>query len=273
MIDNILKGYRVLDLSQYLPGPYATRLLADLGAEVVKVEPPSGDPMRQFIYLDDDGLSPLYKQINAGKTVVHIDLKAKVGHDQFRAPNRDGRFAIAPLLGEQAHCRDNLAGAGIFDHGHIFMAQQGEFAFGPIPDEDADERIVFLLFVVGMEGQFDQLRVIGRRSPAQAQVFGQLAGKFERVHCQVLVEMVGKLKVGRFTFNRNKNSHGIFHAVAIHQDQRAVSLSDRGRETATQNKAGSGWGSVKNGLGCRAHWDASVSKQRQKCTAGKISGQ
>lgn len=84
MIDDILKGYRVLDLSQYLPGPYATRLLADLGADVVKVEPPAGDPMRRFIYLDDDGLSPLYKQVNAGKTVIRLDLKNKAGCDLFR---------------------------------------------------------------------------------------------------------------------------------------------------------------------------------------------
>lgn len=75
MLDATLQGCRVLDLSQYLPGPYATRLLADLGADVVKVEPPGGDPMRSFIFLDDDGRSPLYKQVNAGKTVIRLDLK------------------------------------------------------------------------------------------------------------------------------------------------------------------------------------------------------
>jgi crotonobetainyl-CoA:carnitine CoA-transferase CaiB-like acyl-CoA transferase len=83
MLADTLQGYRVLDLSQYLPGPYATRLLADLGADVVKVEPPDGDPMRTFAFLDDDGLSPLYKQINAGKTVVRLDLKSESGHARF----------------------------------------------------------------------------------------------------------------------------------------------------------------------------------------------
>lgn len=84
MLDDILRGYRVLDLSQYLPGPYATRILADLGADVVKVEPPGGDPMRHFIFLDEDQVSPLYKQINAGKTVVRLDLKSDAGRDVFR---------------------------------------------------------------------------------------------------------------------------------------------------------------------------------------------
>jgi crotonobetainyl-CoA:carnitine CoA-transferase CaiB-like acyl-CoA transferase len=83
MLDDTLQGFRVLDLSQYLPGPYATRLLADLGADVVKVEPPGGDPMRTFIFLDDDGLSPLYKQVNAGKKVVQIDLKSESGRACF----------------------------------------------------------------------------------------------------------------------------------------------------------------------------------------------
>lgn len=76
MFNDCLQGIRVLDLSQYIPGPFATQILADLGAEVLKVEPPSGDPMRGFMLRDDDGLSPLYKQINAGKQLLELDLKS-----------------------------------------------------------------------------------------------------------------------------------------------------------------------------------------------------
>jgi len=78
-----LTGIRVLDLSQYLPGPYAGQILADLGAEVVKVEPPAGDPLRQVPPLDGDGLSAFYKLVNAGKTVVRLDLKAAAGKAAF----------------------------------------------------------------------------------------------------------------------------------------------------------------------------------------------
>jgi crotonobetainyl-CoA:carnitine CoA-transferase CaiB-like acyl-CoA transferase len=69
-----LEGIRVVDFTQLLPGPAATRLLADFGAEVVKIEPPAGDPARQappFV----DGQSSLFAEINRGKKSVVADLK------------------------------------------------------------------------------------------------------------------------------------------------------------------------------------------------------
>ena len=78
-----LRGTRVLDLSQYVPGPYATQMLADLGADVLKIEPPGGDPMRGLEPRDADGISPFWKTINAGKTIVEIDLKSSAGAALF----------------------------------------------------------------------------------------------------------------------------------------------------------------------------------------------
>lgn len=75
MAFGFLAGTRVVDLSQYLPGPYAALMLADLGADVAKVEPPGGDPGRALAPLDADGVSPLWKLVNAGKTIVTLDLK------------------------------------------------------------------------------------------------------------------------------------------------------------------------------------------------------
>lgn len=83
MLQDCLAGVKVLDLSQYIPGPFATLLLADMGAEVVKVEPPQGDPMAVFEPRDADGVSPYYKAVNAGKTIVRLDLKTPEGQATF----------------------------------------------------------------------------------------------------------------------------------------------------------------------------------------------
>ena len=70
-----LDGYRVLDLSRVVSGPLCGRLLADLGADVVKIEPPIGDVTRTVVPFVS-GMSPYFAQMNAGKRNVSIDLKA-----------------------------------------------------------------------------------------------------------------------------------------------------------------------------------------------------
>lgn len=69
-----LAGLRVLDFSIMMAGPYCARLLADLGADVVKIEPPEGDDMRQRAPLRQ-GHSPYFGQLNAGKRSLALDLK------------------------------------------------------------------------------------------------------------------------------------------------------------------------------------------------------
>ncbi|MGL4285315.1 MAG: CaiB/BaiF CoA transferase family protein [Phreatobacter sp.] len=72
-----LADVRVVDLSELLPGPYATQLLGDLGATVIKVERPAGDNARAM-------LPGLFAAVNRGKQSVVIDLKSEAGRRQFR---------------------------------------------------------------------------------------------------------------------------------------------------------------------------------------------
>jgi len=73
--DPPLAGLLVADFSRVLAGPYATMLLADLGAEVVKVESPQGDETRTWMPPQRDGVSTYYLGINRGKRSVALDLR------------------------------------------------------------------------------------------------------------------------------------------------------------------------------------------------------
>ena len=73
-----LDGIRVLDFSMFLAGPYCTRLMADLGAEIIKVEPPGGDFLRNAPPYRD-GQSAYFAHMNCGKKSIVLNLKSKKG--------------------------------------------------------------------------------------------------------------------------------------------------------------------------------------------------
>ena len=75
-----LAGLKVLDFTRVVAGPYATRMLSDLGAEVLKVEPPEGDVTRK-LGNPGDGVSGYYLQQNIGKRNICVDLKAPGARD------------------------------------------------------------------------------------------------------------------------------------------------------------------------------------------------
>jgi crotonobetainyl-CoA:carnitine CoA-transferase CaiB-like acyl-CoA transferase len=76
-----LAGIRVIDLGQYYFGPYCSMLLARLGAEVIKIESPDGDPYRRLPTAYDDGTSVQFRLINSGKKLMRVDLKRPEGRD------------------------------------------------------------------------------------------------------------------------------------------------------------------------------------------------
>ncbi|MGZ6969010.1 MAG: CoA transferase, partial [Acidimicrobiia bacterium] len=79
-----LDGQRVLELGSFIAGPFAGQLLGDLGADVVKIEPPeSGDPMRRWGVLDG-GRSLWWPAIARNKRSVAIDLRDPRGRDAAR---------------------------------------------------------------------------------------------------------------------------------------------------------------------------------------------
>ena len=79
-----LAGYRVLELGSTIAGPFCGRLLADFGAEVIKVEPPEGDAVRTM-GKRYKGKSLYGASIMRNKSLVSLDLRRKEGRDLVRA--------------------------------------------------------------------------------------------------------------------------------------------------------------------------------------------
>lgn len=80
-----LSNLRVLDLSQHLAGPFCTMLLADMGAEVIKVEPPWGDESRAGAgYVKLEGQSSYFMFPNRNKKSISLDLKKEKGVEALK---------------------------------------------------------------------------------------------------------------------------------------------------------------------------------------------
>ena len=75
----LLQGLRILDLTSVILGPYATQILGDLGAEIIKIEPPEGDSMRPVAPQAAPGLSAIFANCNRNKRSVMLDLKTEAG--------------------------------------------------------------------------------------------------------------------------------------------------------------------------------------------------
>jgi crotonobetainyl-CoA:carnitine CoA-transferase CaiB-like acyl-CoA transferase len=136
-----LTGIRVIDLTTVLMGPYATQILGDMGADVIKVETPSGDSLRYAGPARHRGMGPIFLHVNRNKRSITLDLKTKEGREAMlklcesadvlaynvrpQAMNRLG-------LGYEDVCKRNpkIVYAGMFGFG-----RNGPYANNPAYDD------------------------------------------------------------------------------------------------------------------------------------------
>jgi crotonobetainyl-CoA:carnitine CoA-transferase CaiB-like acyl-CoA transferase len=97
-----LAGLRVLDYGQYVAAPFATMLLADLGADVVKVEPPGGDEWRRYDPFQP-GESRYFYALNRGKRSIALDLKTPEGRERSRGLIATADALVHNCLPDRAH--------------------------------------------------------------------------------------------------------------------------------------------------------------------------
>lgn len=123
-----LAGLRILDMSWLLPGPFCTGVLADLGADVVKVEPPGGDYYQ--------AIAPgAYTVINAGKVVRRLDLKSTTGRNELRRIIQEADVFIEGFRpGVMARLGFDFAAVSSLNPRIIYASISGYGQTGPLSD-------------------------------------------------------------------------------------------------------------------------------------------
>ncbi len=79
-----LEGLRIIDLTAMVMGPYCTQIMADMGADVIKVEPPSGDDTRNISIGPKPGMGCVFVNVNRGKRSIILDLRTEAGKTALR---------------------------------------------------------------------------------------------------------------------------------------------------------------------------------------------
>lgn len=141
--DAPLAGVRVIDLTAMFLGPYTTMLMARMGADVVKVEPPDGDVLRRVGAGRNPDMGPIFLAANHGKRSIAIDLKRPGGRAAMRRlvagsdafvtnlrPEALGRLGLGP---------DVLTAA---DERLVYVALRGFGAAGPYRDRAAYDDVI-----------------------------------------------------------------------------------------------------------------------------------
>ena len=95
-----LKGIKVVDTTQGYTGPYLSFMLAEAGAEIIKVEPIEGDWSKKLSPQTDKGISALYQSFNRNKTITQIDLQTDEGQSKFESLLEDADILIEEWTSE-----------------------------------------------------------------------------------------------------------------------------------------------------------------------------
>lgn len=136
-----LAGVRILDITTVIMGPYAARILGDMGADVIKIEPPSGDTVREVGPSRSKGMGPFYMHANRNKRSLAIDLKHPAGKE---AADRLVRSADVLLYNVRPQAMERLGlgyerlrelNPGLIYAGAYGFGQAGPYAKRPAFDD------------------------------------------------------------------------------------------------------------------------------------------
>lgn len=136
-----LEGVKIIDMTSVLMGPHATQMMGDMGAEVIKVESPEGDPMRQVPPFRNPGMGAIFLNANHNKKSLCIDLKSDAGRRvllQLAASADILIYNIRPKAMERlglGYDALSAANPGLIYAGLVGYGQDGPYADHPAYDD------------------------------------------------------------------------------------------------------------------------------------------
>lgn len=227
LVSGPLEGITILDLTQLLPGPLATRHLQAWGAEVVKIEPPgAGDGARAMYLTEDDQArgqaSGFFRSLNEGKTLLRLDLRSESGRAEFLERVRRAdvviegfRPGVMKRLGvgwEVLHgLNPRLVMAAITGYG-----QQGPYALKAGHD----------INYIALSGVLDQIGLPDGQGPAlpNFQIADLLGGTLAAVS-GLLAALVGAQRSGQGRFVDISMTHEVWrHAVIARTEAQSLGM-------------------------------------------------
>ena len=125
-----LAGVKVLDLSSVIMGPFATQILASLGAEVTKLESPEGDNMRHVGPMRNPGMGHIFLQANQGKRSIVLDLKQPAARAAALRLAGQSDVLIARWAGRAVYGGLLRAGVRIFEYSKRILHAKNATADG-----------------------------------------------------------------------------------------------------------------------------------------------
>ncbi|WP_326761705.1 CoA transferase [Streptomyces phaeochromogenes] len=226
-----LEGVKVICVGQFYFAPYCTMLMARLGADVIKIESPEGDPYRRLPAVDEDGTPFQFRFLNSGKRTIRLDLKNPAGQEVLRDLVRNADVVVQNLS-PGAMDRFGLGYEQLSEvNPRLIMASGTGFgSFGPYAGESAmDLTIQARTAIMSTTGFEDGVPV--RTGPSVVDFMagthilaGVLAALFQRTrtgrgqHVEVALQdailpsltsnIAGLLSAGTASHERTGNRHG-----------------------------------------------------------------
>ncbi len=226
-----LQGLKVVDLTRNLPGPFASRLLADLGADIIKIEPKNGDPAR--------ALGPLFEALNHGKTVEKQDFRNPEGIEAIKAHIKDAdvmldsfRPGVLEGMGLDAATLQAL-------NPKLVIVSILGYGLGSSEDSriehDWSDKAGHDINFMAMSGVLDQLKTSAGEQAMPNIQFADLAGGSDTAVIALLAAVIAANRTGKGRHIAISMTHSLYKHLVMPKATGQLVKSFAGHEPAPQN--------------------------------------